>query len=461
VFSSKWWRSVSTRTRPRQESEIAPECREDDSQDCLLFGTQIKNVLSFFNNFNLDVAPGGPIRVQWEAFAGAAASVNGFVSLVKFSRANVHALAVLKTSKKKNSDNLMYEYRVGMYLNSVCDLFPCFVFTYGLYTGLNPPKTAQPVAIAPENVVSDYSINAACDPARGVEKLSLLTQFLANSKPLDSYMDQKNDALLPVFFQIVYSLVWLNTGGKYMFRHTDLHQNNVLIYELPQPIQFSFQMRGAEPVVFSSRYLAKIIDYGRAKYGLDKEYYASTANDLKEHAAAPNCNHTKERNWEYVFNQKGVSIGFYLNATGDLDNIFFKSNAVYQKVTTLQDVPEEGKLYYYKKALKRYVPIDQDDARSLYDTNGTAITGNNVDGFAAIAWSDQIAKRDVHFCERYMKQHHHWNPSEQDPLEHLMGFLAPLVHKPAKPSELFGTLTVRGPTLEPMVFERTIEGLPR
>lgn len=466
VFTSKWWRSVSEtmRTHPRRsytegygpQSEIAPECRDDDSQDCLLFGTQIKNVLSFFNNFNLDVAPGGPIRVQWEAL-GAAASTNGFVSLVKFTRDNVHALAVLKTSKHKKSDNLMYEYRVGTYLNSVCDVFPCFVFTYGIYTGLKPPKTAQPVAIAPDNIVSDFSINAACDPARGVEKLNLLTQFLGNSKPLYSYMEQseRNDALLPVFFQIVYSLVWLNSGGKYRFRHNDLHQNNVLIYELPKPIQFTFRMRGAEPVVFLSRYLAKIIDYGRSKYGLDQEDHASSANDLKEHAAAANCNHTKDFHWTPAFSKTGVSVGFYLNPVGALDKIFFKTkDSFFQKVKYIQDVPEEGKLYYYNAALIKYVPIDEDDARSLYDANGTVITGNNVDGFAAIV-SDLMAKEDFLFCQDYMKEHHQWAPTSENPLEHLMGFLAPLVHKPTKPWKLFGTLTVRGPTLEPMVFERT------
>jgi hypothetical protein len=54
--------------------------------------------------------------------------------------------AILKCSIKSDSDNLVYEYMVGKFLNTMRKRFPCFIETYNLF--LNP-----------NNKLMNYNIN--------------------------------------------------------------------------------------------------------------------------------------------------------------------------------------------------------------------------------------------------------------------------------------------------------------
>ena len=63
-------------------------------------------------------------------------SVNGFVFEIKNQSRGYTAYSVLKSAQEPASDNLMYEYNVGLYVNKINKIYPCFLETYGLFTPL-------------------------------------------------------------------------------------------------------------------------------------------------------------------------------------------------------------------------------------------------------------------------------------------------------------------------------------
>jgi hypothetical protein len=222
---------------------------------------------------------------------------NGTTYLVTFLAYDVIVPAVLKKSTEDYNDNLMYEYRVGLYLNPLCSKFPCFVYTYGLYTNLTLPETqaysAVPDFKQSDIEIKDYSMRTACDETVGVKNLCLLTQYVQNSESLSKHFEYLNEFTLAedytnmskkqydlwcILFQIYYTL-----GALYpTFEHNDLNSSNVLVKELNVPIKFTFLSETNTPVVFKSKYLAKIIDYGRCNY-------SNSVRDIEEVCEASTC----------------------------------------------------------------------------------------------------------------------------------------------------------------------------
>ena len=94
---------------------------------CLTFGKEDNKIKEFFDGFiNFKYAV-NPIKRIGKP------SGNGFVNQITYERDEYKAYAVLKSSAKQDSDNLMYEYKVGQYINTLTKKFPCFVETYGLF----------------------------------------------------------------------------------------------------------------------------------------------------------------------------------------------------------------------------------------------------------------------------------------------------------------------------------------
>ena len=62
-----------------------------------------------------------------------------------------NAYAILKSNLNRKSDNLLYEYMVGLYLNTLNKRFPCFLETYSYYTYVNEKLW--------ESLQNNYSIN--------------------------------------------------------------------------------------------------------------------------------------------------------------------------------------------------------------------------------------------------------------------------------------------------------------
>lgn len=97
-----------------------------DSGVCLAFGKE-KDKLERFFEFN-SFAYAKPVQKRIGN-----PSQNGFVREVHYEREGYHADAILKSSIKKTSDSLTYEYMIGKSLNRVNRWLPSFVETYGLF----------------------------------------------------------------------------------------------------------------------------------------------------------------------------------------------------------------------------------------------------------------------------------------------------------------------------------------
>lgn len=94
---------------------------------CLTFGKEDNKIKEFFKGFTTFEYAVDPIKRIGKP------SGNGFVNQLTYERDGYKAYAVLKSSMKAHTDNLMYEYKVGQYINTLTKKFPCFVETYGLF----------------------------------------------------------------------------------------------------------------------------------------------------------------------------------------------------------------------------------------------------------------------------------------------------------------------------------------
>ena len=173
------------------------------------------------------------------------------------------ANAILKISKISNvkSDNLVYEYMVGQYLNKLNKKHICFLETYGIYTfaHLNPLSKNTLIENFKLLTADDNSmLTTGCQSPNGIALLIqnfngiTLAEFL-NIKLINRLSDAKkrtkpdmfnslktqleenlipllNNELLNILCQVYLPLSEL----KETFTHYDLHHSNILIYE-PYP----------------------------------------------------------------------------------------------------------------------------------------------------------------------------------------------------------------------------------
>ena len=213
-----------------------------------------------------------------------AESANGQIGLVTFTKDEFTVPAVIKKSNKAFADNLMYEYKVGIFLNKYCSIFPCFIYTYGIYTQLTFPMN---LALAPVPEIDNgallggdkITMKTACDRDKGLTNLYLVVQYVQKAVNFHDF----NHKATPyerhcVLYQIYFALCLLYPADQTRpyFEHNDLNYNNVLVKELQQEILFTFKMKNTT-VQFKTKYLAKMIDYGRCNY-----YENPTSNSLKD-----------------------------------------------------------------------------------------------------------------------------------------------------------------------------------
>lgn len=248
-----------------------------DSGACIAFGSQIQKINSFFNNFSNFELASSPIKTIGSV------SANGFVKEIKYIREGYEAYAVLKSSAKKTGDNLMYEYEVGKYINKQNRLFPCFLETYGMFLyndehSWNESKTTK--NISNKNLGYSLSRLNKIDYSSGCLKskyIAILIQHIKNAKSFsklnkeilnlsspDKIVSGFNQEIVCVLYQIYMPLASLSKH----FTHYDLHQENVLLYEPHKNAYITYRYHFSERVIhtFKSRYIAKIIDYGRSFY---------------------------------------------------------------------------------------------------------------------------------------------------------------------------------------------------
>jgi hypothetical protein len=204
-------------------------------------------------------------------------SVNGFVKEVKFVHDSYSAYAVLKSSVSSVSDNLVYEYLAGQYVNHLCNYLPCFIETYGLFYYKDEPSwelLKNSKTTLPEEFVESLELQTsgsidydrACQQSRNA---AILLQYIHGAKVLYSFI---GNSVEYVSYQMIYQIPYLLYQIYYAlslkrlnFTHYDLHTSNVMLYEPKKGkyIEYIFISESGKEVKFKSPYMAKIIDYGR------------------------------------------------------------------------------------------------------------------------------------------------------------------------------------------------------
>ena len=272
-----------------------------DSGVCIAFGNEIKNINKFFNNFIDFEYAVSPIKRIGKV------SANGFVKEVKYSREGYEAYAILKSATTKTSDNLMYEYEVGQFINKQNKLFPCFLETYGLfvYKEEDDWKHAKDVETITADVLRnslydfneiDYSVG--CPESKYI---AILIQHIKGAISMDDFVENIlnerdknkkniliNYELLYILYQIYMPLATLSD----VFTHYDLHLDNILLYEPIKNgyITYNYHLNSGKIIKFNSKYIAKIIDYGRSYYKDDTHSSKDTYDAIcKINDCDPNC----------------------------------------------------------------------------------------------------------------------------------------------------------------------------
>ena len=282
----------------------------DDNKVCLAFGEVSDQVKDFFDGFvKFNFARKIIKRIGTP-------SVNGFVfEIINETKGHV-AYTVLKSSQETNSDNLMYEYNVGLYLNKVNKLYPCFVETYGLFTYKkekdweffkDTKKIDDLHALQDALELQPLNYAVGCPKSK---HLAILIQHLPKPKTLEELTDDTifiKDELLSALFQLYIPLARLMTN----FTHYDLHLGNILMYEPIEGKYIEYHYHNTptfdssvkptrktqtaheaimklETIVFKSSYMLKIIDYGRSFFYEDERNNAK--NVYKDICNTAQCN---------------------------------------------------------------------------------------------------------------------------------------------------------------------------
>jgi hypothetical protein len=297
-----------------------------ESSDCVILGKHMEVLKAFFNNFKS--------HVESVCLIGAA-SVNGFVNEITYNKQNYKAYCVLKSSQKNKSDNLYFEWYIGHhFINELILKFPCFIETYSLGYYVTPEyydlfKTSDTVTRVPHDIFEEdtkfvftnthtnMQANMSCITPT---QFCVLTQHMNNPTSLKHFIRQHktteygfNIDMLQIFLQIFIPL------GKlaHRFTHNDLHHNNVLLYTIPnkQYIILKYTFDNGQPAIeIKTRYVVKIIDYGRAYY------YSSPTNSSAHffHQLSQECKMNQKDNGYNWFRNPIEHFGYTSQTRGNI-----------------------------------------------------------------------------------------------------------------------------------------------
>ena len=212
---------------------------------------------------------------------------NGFVKELCYEKEGYKAFAVLKSSSGEGSDNLFWEYYAGLQINKWIPFLPCFVETYGLFKYIINEELIQTFAetkqlsfnplhkhfiphplherlvtkFLPSTVNPNYDFADIC---KNGHHYSLLVQHLHNSKTFHEQCNLKTNT--PEDILVILSQVYFALNALFLkFSHNDLHAGNILLFE-PYPgkyITMIYKFPNKSELIIKSRFIAKIIDYGR------------------------------------------------------------------------------------------------------------------------------------------------------------------------------------------------------
>ena len=275
----------SDKTRKKLRSIYIKEKKCVDPNICIAYDAINRmKINDYFNHFvDLDYIDGN-IKQIGEV------SANGFVKEIKFTYDNYSAYAVLKSSVDYESDNLVYEYLAGQYINHLSNYYSCFIETYGLFYYKDDRSWEffrdTPFVLKNEFIeglelettdIINYS--KACQQSK---RAAILLQYIHGATVLKSFV---NGLRQYISYQMIYNLPYLLyqiyfalSKLKDNFTHYDLHTSNVMVYEPKRGhyIEYVYHLEDNTELRFKCPYLVKIIDYGRCFFKWGK-------NDIQQY----------------------------------------------------------------------------------------------------------------------------------------------------------------------------------
>jgi hypothetical protein len=358
----------------RKGSFLKAICNESNGYNCVNIGVYSELLKEYFNNYSIFTSYPNEIQMIGKP------SVNGFLFSIKYTKNEYNSYTAMKCNKSNNSDNLLYEYYVGIkFINKFVPIFPCFIETYDqlyLYTNktsyeniksLSSIKTVQPftndmrnsfieldkndvdVLINPLSEMTNNSCKYGKD-----NKLAIMLQYYQNIQTFgsiiaDFYNIHNPDAhdIPNIMFQVYFVL----NNMRDIYTHYDLHGNNVLVYkpfkDENKYILMTYHLNDGNKMVFPTNLIAKIIDYGR-NYFNDVDRKISSKNIIENFCVKcengscinPDCyqhssnetidlteNKPKIHNNFYCGEESGVRLGEYNKQSGSLHYLTpYKSN---------------------------------------------------------------------------------------------------------------------------------------
>jgi hypothetical protein len=304
----------------------------DDSDLCMTIGKSYDKILNFFKNFHsFEYVSDNIHRIGSD-------SANGVIYQIKYEHRHYNAYSILKSSIDDESDNLMYEYLVGTFLNRIMHRTICFIRTFGIfkfknqyahnlfihgnkyYSNINKQFLLDNLSyLDPEPTIN--TIHTSCqEPAMRC----ILIENIPSSKSLRDMNKNnefiKNDFIF-VYYQIYAGLVMVNGD----FVHNDLHSSNVLIYQPFTDKYFIYEYHFQGKITtFYSPYIAKIIDYGRSYFYENDQNNSSIV--LKKICQAKECK--PECGIDYGYNQiyEYIDKNYARNISADLRLISYRSS---------------------------------------------------------------------------------------------------------------------------------------
>jgi hypothetical protein len=274
AFRERYTKKNATRKIGRFLKKINPNKRRayflksvcSDAGVCIAFGKESAIIRKHFDNFENFALLSKPAK----RIGGV--SSNGFVKELTYEHEGYVANAILKSSSQTDADNLLYEGLVGRFLNKQSIRLPSFLETYNIYQYKTKvayaaikgiPETHPSIFTAGLQKVTAVTDDVFKFSCKDDIYMSVLIQHLKEAKTLKQMINHQfvRDELLYVLFTVYMSLSEIS----YIYTHYDLHEENVLLYEpvVGSHIEYFYHIDG-EIITFKSKYIAKIIDYGRS-----------------------------------------------------------------------------------------------------------------------------------------------------------------------------------------------------
>lgn len=180
-------------------------------------------------------------------------------------------LFVLKAPRKPYlSQGLLHEYFIGAYgTNQLRNLIPTFSYIFGSFQ-CSPPYFEDPAYLG-EGPTSRGKEEALTYCQNKKYQVNYVLYENIKGVSLHKYVQTaKLPDYLSILIQIIFAIqLAFDVCG---FSHNDLHDENVLVVELPEPITIRLKTRDGYRYL-RTRVVAKIIDYGRSHITYKGKHY--------------------------------------------------------------------------------------------------------------------------------------------------------------------------------------------